>query len=410
MKSFKDLGVKSEILKAINEAGFTEPFPIQVEAIPVMLKRGDIIGQAHTGTGKTAAFGIPILQQMKPNIPVQALVLSPTRELALQVTNEIKRFAKYIPVKVVTIYGGQSINIQFQALKHGPNIVVATPGRLMDHVRRRSISLGNIKFVVLDEADKMLDMGFIEDIQYILDLLPRDKQVSLFSATMPNDIVRISERYMYEPHKLLIDNDELSVDTIKQSYLIVDGRDKLEHLCNQLSKIKDQTIIFCATKQRTRNLAQDLRQKGYKVDALHGDLRQSRRDDVMNRFRKGMDDILIATDIAARGIDVPKVGHVINYDVPNESNMYFHRIGRTARAGGSGVAFTLVSRIDQESFNNVLMSTKVPIKRMNEELGIEIKMGEAPRKNYGYSKNNRNRFSKQRGGHQKHYYGLKSRW
>ena len=411
LKEFKELGLRSEVLKVLEEIGFAEPFPIQAEAIPIILKGKDVIGQAHTGTGKTAAFSLPMLHKIDPNVPVQALILAPTRELAMQVTNEIKKFAKYIPVRAVTIYGGQSINVQFQALKRGANIVVATPGRLIDHVKRGSISLNNVKFVVLDEADKMFDMGFVEDIRFILDLLPADKQVCLFSATMPTEIFRISEKYMNQPEKVLIDSDELSLDTIEQSYLIVDGRDKLDHLCNQLARKKMQTIIFCATKQRTRKLVIDLQQRGFKANAIHGDLPQSKRDNVMYRFRKGLDDILVATDLAARGIDVPQVGHVINYDVPNDPLMYFHRIGRTARAGGSGLAFTLVSDFDQDSFKRVLERTEVPIKRLNEEMGIEIKAYQPRRRSsYGFARNNRNRFSGQRRSYQKNYYGLQSRW
>lgn len=409
MKNFNELGLRSELLKVVDEIGFKEAFPIQAQAIPLMLKGKDVIGQAHTGTGKTAAFSLPILQKIDPNVPIQALIVTPTRELALQVTNEFKRFAKYIPMRIVTIYGGQSINVQFQALKHGANIVVATPGRLIDHVKRGSISLDNVKFVVLDEADKMLDMGFVEDIQFILGRLPKARQVSLFSATMPSEILRVSDKYMNNPEKLLVDNDEMSLDTIEQSYLIVDGKDKLEHLCNQLSRKKTQTIIFCATKIRTGKLVRDLQQKGYKASGIHGDLPQSKRDNVMYRFRKGLDDILIATDLAARGIDVPQVGHVINYDVPNDPLMYFHRIGRTARAGGPGLAFTLVSDFDLESFNRILARTEAPIKRLNEELGIEI-ISRPRRRNYSYGRNNRSRFAGQPKSHQKHYYGLRSRW
>jgi len=410
LNEFKELGLRSEILKVLDEIGFAKPFPIQAEAIPHILKGKDVIGQAHTGTGKTAAFSLPLLHNIDPRVTVQALILVPTRELAIQVTNEIKKFAKYIPVKAVTIYGGQSINVQFQALKHGAHIIVATPGRLIDHVKRGSISLDNVRFVVLDEADKMFDMGFAEDIKFILDLLPEDKQVCLFSATMPAEIFRISERYMKEPQKVLIDSDELSVDTIEQSYLIVDSRDKFEHLCNQLSRKKTQTIIFCATKQRTRKLVMDLQQRGFKANAIHGDLPQSKRDNVMYRFRKGLDDILVATDLASRGIDVPQVGHVINYDVHDDPLVYFHRIGRTARAGSSGVAFTLVSGMDQESFNRVLERTEVPIKCLNKELGIEIKAYEPRRRSYGFARNNRNRFYNKRRSYQHNYYGLQSRW
>jgi len=412
LKEFKELGLKSEILRALEEIGFTEPFPIQAETIPLILAGKDVVGQAHTGTGKTAAFALPILHRIDRNIPIQALIITPTRELAMQVTTEIKKFSKYMPVRTVTIYGGQSINVQFDALRHGVNIIVATPGRLIDHMKRRSISLSDVKFVVLDEADKMLDMGFVDDIRYILDHVPVNRQVCLFSATMPNEIVGLASRYMKQPQKILLDNDELSLDTIEQSYLVVDGRDKLEHLCNQIKRRNTQTIIFCATKYRTSKLARDLQDKGFRVDAIHGDLPQSKRDKVMQRFRSGQDDILVATDLAARGIDVPQVGHVINYDVPNDPLVYFHRIGRTARAGGKGLAFTLVSDQEGDAFRRIRERTEVQLKRLNEELGIEVRAFTPQRNNYGSARNRdrRDRWSGQRRTHQKNYYGLKSRW
>ncbi len=410
MKEFRELGLKSEILKGLQDIGFAEPFPIQAKAIPLMLEGRDVIGQAHTGTGKTAAFSLPILHKMDPKVHVQALIITPTRELAIQVTNEINKFAKYMPIRTVTIYGGQSINVQFDQLRHGVHIIVATPGRLIDHLKRGSISLSNVRFVVLDEADKMFDMGFIDDIRFILDRLPNSRQVCLFSATMPNEILGLSERYMRQPEKLLLDNDELSLDSIEQSYLVVDRKDKLEHLCAQIKRKNTQTIIFCSTKYMTRKLARDLQYKGFRVNAIHGDLPQSQRDKVMYRFRNGQDDILVATELAARGIDVPQVGHVINYDVPNDPLMYFHRIGRTARAGAPGLAFTLVSNEEHDAFNRIIKRTDAPIKRLNEELGIEVK-AYTPRRNYGFAKRNtQNRWYKQRREYQKNYYGLKSRW
>ena len=409
MKEFRELGLKSEILKGLEEIGFTELFPIQAEAIPVILAGKDVIGQAHTGTGKTAAFSLPMLHKMDHNIPVQALIIVPTRELAMQVATEIKKFAKYLPIRTTAIYGGQSINVQFDALRRGANIIVATPGRLIDHLKRGSISLRDVKFVVLDEADKMFDMGFVDDIKFILDRVPSNRQTCLFGATMPNEILRLAARYMRQPEKILLDSDELGLYTIEQSYLVVDGRDKFEHLCEQIKRRNTQTIVFCATKYRTRNLARDLQAKGFRVSAIHGDLPQTKRDEVMRRFRKGQDNILVATELAARGIDVPQVGHVINYDVPSDPLMYFHRIGRTARAGGSGLAFTLVSYQDQDAFKRILERTEVPIKRLNEELGIEIK-AYMPQRNYGFARDRHDRWSRQRRTYQKNYYGLKSRW
>jgi len=409
LKEFRELGLKSEILKGLEEIGFTELFPIQAEAIPVILAGKDVIGQAHTGTGKTAAFSLPMLHKMDHNIPVQALIIVPTRELAMQVATEIKKFAKYLPIRTTAIYGGQSINVQFDALRRGANIIVATPGRLIDHLKRGSISLRDVKFVVLDEADKMFDMGFVDDIKFILDRVPSNRQTCLFGATMPNEILRLAARYMRQPEKILLDSDELGLYTIEQSYLVVDGRDRFEHLCEQIKRRNTQTIVFCATKYRTRNLARDLQAKGFRVSAIHGDLPQTKRDEVMRRFRKGQDNILVATELAARGIDVPQVGHVINYDVPSDPLMYFHRIGRTARAGGSGLAFTLVSYQDQDAFKRILERTEVPIKRLNEELGIEIK-AYMPQRNYGFARDRHDRWSRQRRTYQKNYYGLKSRW
>ncbi len=411
MKQFKELGLRSETLRALDEIGFAEPFPIQEVAIPHILAGKDVIGQAHTGTGKTAAFSLPILEKIDTNAEVQALVLTPTRELAVQVATEMKKFSKYLPVRTVTVYGGQSINVQLDALRRGAQVIVATPGRLIDHIKRGSISLDNVKFVVLDEADKMLDMGFIDEVKYILDLLPEGRLTCLFSATMPDEIQYLAARYMNEPEKVLLDSDELSIKSIAQSYLIVDYREKLDHLCAQLKRMKTQTIIFCATKDRTRRLERDLQHRGFRATAIHGDLPQSKRDRAMERFRKGLDEILVATDVAARGIDVPQVGHVVNYDVPNEPLMYFHRIGRTARAGGSGQAFTLVSGRDQEPFERILERTEAPIKRLNEELGVEIKpYTPPPQRSYGYG-NRRDRGSGQRRqSFHKNYYGLKSRW
>jgi ATP-dependent RNA helicase DeaD len=258
----------------------------------------------------------------------------------------------------------------------------------------------------------MFDMGFVDDIKYILDRVPGERLVCLFSATMPDEVLRLAIRYMCDPRKILLSTDEISLSTIEQSYLIVDYRKKMEHLCEQIKRRNTQTIVFCATKTRTRRLAEDLRERGFRVSAIHGDLPQGRRDSVMQRFRKGMDDVLVATDLAARGIDVPRVGHVINYDVPQDPLVYFHRIGRTARAGGTGYAFTLVSGQDREAFERVLEKTEVPVKRLNEELGIEIQVPERRYTSYGH-----NRGYGSRSGHrsrprfqQRNYYGLKSRW
>jgi len=371
--TFQQLGLGSEILRALNENGFEAPFPIQEAAIPFILKGVDVIGQAHTGTGKTAAFSLPLLTKIKYDGPVQALILVPTRELAVQVTSEINRLAKYTGIRTVSVYGGQSINIQNDQLERGAQIIVATPGRLIDHIKHGSIQLDSVKYVVLDEADRMLDMGFIDDMKFILFYVNEDRQTCLFSATMPQEILRLAQEYMKDVEEIRLNKEELGLDTIDQSYLIVHEREKFKHLCYFIkSREKKQTIVFAATKQRTQRLASELRQEGFKAITIHGDLSQRQRDNAMYRFKRGSEDILVATDIAARGIDVPAVGHVINYYIPEDPLIYFHRIGRTARAGGTGKAISLVSHDRIEDFARILKQTEQPIRKLNEEMGVEV--------------------------------------
>ncbi|MGH9975381.1 MAG: DEAD/DEAH box helicase [Nitrososphaeraceae archaeon] len=370
---FEELGLSAEITKALRENGFEAPFPIQQEAIPFILRGIDVIGQAHTGTGKTAAFALPILTKIKRRGSIQTVILVPTRELAVQVTAEIEKFARYTGIRSVSIYGGQSIGIQYNQLRKGVQIVVATPGRLIDHIKRRSISLREVKFVVLDEADRMLDMGFVDDIKYILSYMRQDRHTCLFSATMPREVLRLAQEYMIDPKEIRLNEKELSLDTIDQTYLVVHENEKFKHLCNFIrNKNERQTIGFAATKQRTHRLASELKQEGFKAITMHGDLSQGQRDSAMYKFRKGFEDILVATDIAARGIDVPAVGHVINYDIPSDPLIYFHRIGRTARAGGAGKAISLVSQDRVDDFGRILRTTEKPIRKLNEEMGIEL--------------------------------------
>jgi ATP-dependent RNA helicase DeaD len=393
--TFKELGISAGIVKALEENGLKMPFPIQEAAIPYILKGVDVIGQAHTGTGKTAAFSLPLLTKLKPNGPIQVLILVPTRELAMQVTNEINKFARYIHVRTVSVYGGQSIGIQHDQLRKGAQIVVATPGRLIDHVKRGSIHLDHVKFVVLDEADRMLDMGFIDDIKFILFYVNEDRQTCLFSATMPPEISRLAQEYMKDVREIRLNEEELSLETIDQSYLIVEEKEKFKHLCDFIkNRDKKQTIVFAATKQRTHRLAGELKHTGFNAVTIHGDLSQKQRDNAMYRFKNGTDDILVATDIAARGIDVPAVGHVINYDVPGDPLIYFHRIGRTARAGGTGRAISLVSHDRVDDFSRILNQTEHPIRKLNDEMGIKIPISQnsyrRPQYRRGYG-NNSNR-------------------
>jgi ATP-dependent RNA helicase DeaD len=374
MVSFEELGLNMSLVRAIKEIGMDSPFPIQEYCIPLILKGKDVIGQAHTGTGKTAAFSLPLINRIRSKGPIQALIIVPTRELAMQVTTEIKKFSKYMGTRCLAIYGGQGINIQKEHLRRGVQIIVATPGRLIDHLKQGTIQLDDVNYVVLDEADRMLDMGFIDDIKFILFYVNERRQTCLFSATMPVEILRLSREYMKDPEQIRLNEAEISLETIDQSYLIVEEREKFKHLCNFIKNREkgQQSIVFVATKQRTQRIADELNKQGFRVITIHGDLSQRQRDYSMHRFKNGSEDILVATDIAARGIDVPAVGNIINYDIPEDPLIYFHRIGRTARAGGSGKAISLVSSSRYEDFSRILKRTELPIKRLNDEIGIEV--------------------------------------
>ena len=437
MTTFSELGIKQSILDGLKEIGFREAFPIQVATIPVLLAGRDVVGQAHTGTGKTAAFSLSMLQTIIPKQGVQGLVIAPTRELAIQITDEIRKLAKYTGIKAATVYGGQGMGLQLDQLHRGAEIVVATPGRLIDHLKRGSIKLNNVSHVVLDEADTMLDMGFIEDIEFILDLAPKQKVMSLFSATMPPAILRLAENYLNDPKQFLLDADDLSGEGIEQAFLVIKDRDKLKHLTNFIEENeKGQSIVFCSTKHRTRDVARNLSRSNYNVVAIEGDMSQHRREKSMSQFRRGKADILVATDVAARGIDVPEVALVVNYDVPNQEMVYFHRIGRTARAGAKGRAITLVSYSSIGDWKLIKQQTKVKMTDLNEEMGIEISIPDPlkreiqprrmgyQRSSYGnkgrrYSSQHtsardqydrRNRKSGRRNDGGNRYYGLKSRW
>ncbi len=344
--SYRNSAIDGRIIRAVEEMGFETMTPIQEQAIPVMLEGRDLIGQAQTGTGKTAAFGIPIIQKIDPEERgLQAIILCPTRELAIQAAEEIRRFAKYMhEVKVLPVYGGQDISRQIRALSKGVQIVVGTPGRVMDHMRRHTLKTNKVRMIVLDEADEMLNMGFREDIETILKDMPEERQTALFSATMPRPILEITKEYQKEDAEYIrVTPKEVTIPLIKQAYYQVQRKDKEEVLTRLIDYYHPKrSLIFCNTKRMVDELSEHLKDRGYQAEGLHGDLSQGQRDTVMNLFRGGRMDILIATDVAARGIDVDDVEAVFNYDVPDDIEYYVHRIGRTGRAGKAGRSFTLV--------------------------------------------------------------------
>lgn len=344
--NFENLGICPEILKAVKHMGFEEPSPIQAKAIPVMMEGKDLIGQAQTGTGKTAAFGIPLLQKIDPkNKKLQGIVLCPTRELAIQVAEEIRDLAKYMHgIKVVPIYGGQEIVKQIRSLKSGTQIIIGTPGRVMDHMRRKTVKMDHLHTVVLDEADEMLNMGFREDIETILEGVPEERQTVLFSATMPRPILEITKKYQRNAEVIKVTKKELTVPNIEQFYYEVKPKNKEEVLSRLLDIYNPKlSVVFCNTKKQVDLLVNALLGRGYFAAGLHGDMKQEQRDRVMQGFRSGKTEILVATDVAARGIDVDEVEAVFNYDLPQDDEYYVHRIGRTGRAGRVGRSFSFVT-------------------------------------------------------------------
>ncbi|WP_412734055.1 DEAD/DEAH box helicase [Halalkalibacterium halodurans] len=362
MIKFNELQIGEEIKKAIIEMGFEEPSPIQAKAIPAILAGGDVIGQAQTGTGKTAAFGIPVVEKVTTGRHVQALILTPTRELAIQVSGEIQKLSKHKKIRTLPIYGGQSIVHQIKALKQGVQVVIGTPGRIIDHLRRKTLILDHVNTVILDEADEMLDMGFIDDIESILRQVKNERQTLLFSATMPPAIKKLSRKYMNDPQTVSINRREVTAPSIDQFYYKVLERNKLDSLCRIIdSEQIDLGILFCRTKKGVAELTEALQARGYIADGLHGDLTQSQRDAVMRKFRDSSIEFLIATDVAARGIDVGNVSHVINYDIPQDPESYVHRIGRTGRAGRKGLALTLVTPREMKHLRSIEQEIKMSI-------------------------------------------------
>lgn len=362
---FEEIDVRPEIIRAVEDMGFEEATPIQSQAIPVMMTGVDMIGQAQTGTGKTAAFGIPLLQKIdSENKKLQAIVLCPTRELAIQVAEELRNLAKYMHgVKMLPIYGGQDIGKQIRSLKGGVQIIIGTPGRVMDHMRRRTIRVGELHTVVLDEADEMLNMGFREDIEMILKDTPTERQTVLFSATMPQAIMEIARTYQKHATHVKVVKKELTVPNIEQYYYEVRPKNKDEVLCRLLDVYAPKlSLVFCNTKKKVDELVLELQNRGYFAEGLHGDLKQIQRDRVMQGFREGNTDILVATDVAARGIDVDDVEAVFNYDLPQDDEYYVHRIGRTGRAGRTGKSFTFIVGKEVYKLKDIQRYCKTKIK------------------------------------------------
>lgn len=343
---FDELNIDERILRAIEDMGFEETSSIQTQAIPAVCEGIDVVGQAQTGTGKTAAYTIPMLMKIDPQIKKpQAIVLCPTRELAVQVADEIRKLAKYMSdIKVLPVYGGQEIVRQIKSLKTGVQIIVGTPGRVMDHMRRKTVKFDNINMVILDEADEMLDMGFREDMETILTETPEDRQTVMFSATMPKAIMDIARNFQKDARIIKVVRKELTVSNIEQFYYEVRPKNKTEVLCRLIDIYNPRlSVVFCNTKRQVDELISELKGRGYFADGIHGDMKQQQRDRVMDDFRSGKVDILIATDVAARGIDVDDVDMVFNYDIPQDEEYYVHRIGRTGRAGRSGMALSFIS-------------------------------------------------------------------
>ncbi|HEX9333514.1 MAG TPA: DEAD/DEAH box helicase, partial [Anaerolineales bacterium] len=370
---FTSLNLREELVQAITELGYSEPTPIQSGIIPIMLKGTDVIGQAQTGTGKTAAFAFPILQNFTPQRHVQSLILAPTRELALQVADSITVYGKYLDVRVLAVYGGQPYGPQISRLNRGVDIVVGTPGRLLDLIERNALNIKHVRTLVLDEADEMLNMGFIEDVEKILAETPAERQTALFSATLPPRIRSLANRFMRDPQPVTIKRDTLTLESTEQRYYLIHESDKTNALTRlfEVEPIKS-ALIFARTRAETSSLANELVVRGIPAEAIHGDLDQKAREAVLSRFRSNQLKVLVATDVAARGLDIEDISHVFNYHLPDDAEVYVHRIGRTGRAGKTGIAITLVSPREKRRLREVEALTKQPIKKMELPTVAEI--------------------------------------
>jgi len=364
---FSELGLPDSILKAITELGYEKPSPIQERSLPVLLNGQDLLGQAQTGTGKTAAFALPLLSKIDPKLrSPQLLVLAPTRELAIQVAEACQQYSKHIKgLNILPIYGGQSYTIQLRQLKRGAQVVVGTPGRVMDHMRRNTLVLDDLKSIVLDEADEMLRMGFIDDVKWVLEQAPQERQVALFSATMPKEVKKVADQHLSEPAHIKIESKTATASNISQRYWVVKGTHKLDAITRVLeSENTDGVIVFVRTKNATVELADKLQARGFRAEPLNGDIPQANREKVVDRLKQNKLDLLIATDVVARGLDVERISHVINYDVPHDTESYIHRIGRTGRAGRSGQAILFIAPREKRMLRAIERATKQNIEPM----------------------------------------------
>jgi len=368
MEEFKKLGLSTPLLKAVNELGYEMPTPIQKEAIPLILEGHNLVGQAPTGTGKTAAYLLPVLQKLARGKKAQVLIITPTRELALQVADEVGKLGKYLKVRALAVYGGQDIGRQIRGLKQGVEVIVGTPGRILDHIGRKTFPISDIRTVILDEADEMLDMGFIDDIESILNTLTNRQQTLLFSATLPAPIKNIIKKFLGEYKTVKLVGKEKTVPAIRQVYFELPENEKIEGLARILnSELPTQAIVFCRTKKRVDEVVEQLNYRGYAAKGLHGDMSQRERTQTIKSFKLGKTELLVATDVAARGLDIPDVSHVINFDIPQNPESYIHRIGRTGRAGREGKAITLVTyrerkllKAIEEAINKRLKRERLP--------------------------------------------------
>jgi ATP-dependent RNA helicase DeaD len=365
MITFYELGLSDQIIRSVSNMGFEEATPIQAQAIPIAMAGKDLIGQAQTGTGKTAAFGIPMVERFTENCSLpQGIVITPTRELAVQVAEELNKIGQFKGIHTLPIYGGQDINRQIKAMKKRPQIIVGTPGRLIDHMRRKTIRLNQVKIAVLDEADEMLNMGFIEDIETILKEISAERQTMLFSATMPKPVQELAKNFMKNPEFVGIKTKEVTVPNIEQDYVEVHEKQKFDVLCRFLDiHSPNAAIVFGRTKRRVDELSEALGKRGYSAEGIHGDMTQSRRETVLRQFREGSAEVLVATDVAARGLDITGVTHVYNFDIPQDPEGYVHRIGRTGRAGRTGLALTFVTPREMKQLKLIERLTKHRITR-----------------------------------------------